>query len=232
MNAPSLKQPKIDFLARPAHVCEAGGTSLDLVKRGRRRKRGDGGFVQRFWCPACDTFLSGGPLEYLRSLHRPGDAKSVWKLANAGMSIEAIAERLDLSSAAVRGRFAKLEAAAIHRYNIHPPGRGKGYGLVCAPLTWRGQRRPRVIVAAIGWRRTGRRLIDWVVVDPGQEAEAEADLDSRYGEPTVQSNNTITQDLNWLIECLGPSWWMTRSQENLEQRLWLILAGTHGWNLT
>lgn len=204
---------------------------MDLVKRGRRKKRGDTGFVQRFWCPACGTFLSGGPLGHLRSLHRPGSARSVWKLANGGASIEAIADRLELSPEAVRGRFAKLEAAAIHRYNIHPPGRGKGYGLISASLIWRGQRRPRVIVAAIGWRRTGRRLIDWTVVDPGQEAEGAADLEQRYGAPTVQSNTAEAQDLNWLIECLGPAWWMTRSQESLEQRLWLILAGTHGWEL-
>lgn len=188
------------------------------------------GRVQRFWCPACRRYLSGGPVEHLRSLHTPETARDVLALSVKGHSIEAIARKLSLSREAVSERLGKLEWEARRQWVIHPPGHGRGYACVVSPLTWRGQSEPHALVAAIGIRRTGRRLLGWRVVKAGDEASAQAQLIAELGD--TSPDQAQPPALVWMRRCLGSVWTMARNKASIEQRLWLLMAWSHGWKLT
>lgn len=241
MHAPTSPQPLITFIQPPPHRCAAGGTTADLVKRGTRRKarrkRGvdpgtdpTEGRVQRFWCPACGKYFSGGPVEHLRPLHTPETTREVLMLAVKGRAIEAMARKLSLSREAIGERLGKLEQEARRQWAIHPPGRGRGYACVVSPLTWRGQSEPHVLVAAIGIRRTGRRLLGWRVEKAGEEAAAQVQLTIQFGEASPDAGKPPA--LVWLRQSLGTVWTLARNQAAIEQRLWLLMAWSHGWKLT
>lgn len=159
-------------------------------------------------------------------------------LSVKGQSIEAIARKLSLSREAISERLGKLEREARRQHDLHPPGPGTGYECVVSPLTWRGQTEPHALVAAVGIRRTTRRLLGWVVVKAGEEDAGRVQLAARFGDPKPPTLDPLTMEpvkptaFDWLRKSLGAGWTMARNPEAIEQRLWLLMAWSHGWKLT
>lgn len=193
---------------RPIH----SACGQPMVKRGRRNKDG----TQRFWCPVCNQWEDvRGAAKRLRSSEKYS-VEAVVLMAAYGMSIHHMAQATGMGWVAVKRRLNRMEAASRARFAIRPPVAGKAWMLVDLPAGSHAEGR-----VAIGRIRRSLRLVDW---EKGRNATTK--LVKRLGsEPASVDDQDAAR---WIQSALGAS---CRSWDEAEQRLWVILAQSNGWNL-
>jgi len=183
-------------------------------------RNGTRSHAQRWRCAQCGALDSGrGQAAKGLRTGRRYSLGAVMSPVVQGVPVEDIAAQLGIGSQAVAHRLANIEAAARARFDQKPPGVGAGWDIVSL-----SPREGAAAVVAVGQARGGfPRLLDWERGTGQQSVQA---LAKRLGKPPRARPRRGSQ--KWLDQALVPG---MASEAETEQRLWVILARSNGWNL-